>query len=189
MEQWNRILWSDETWVTSGYHKRCYVTRKAGEEVNKTCLRTSPPRKGGWMFWGSFHASSKGPCVKSEDSQCEDFPKGETSRPHGITETFPRTATALRTLMRCQITTFPFENLAIHYSPTHVVNIRPEALYEKMIECDKDQRRGKGGYCMEVGIFFDHVLRGLGFWTYTTGVRNRMRRDEDGIPGGEALGW
>ena len=38
MEQWNQILWSDETWVTSGYHKRCYVTRKAGEEVDETCL-------------------------------------------------------------------------------------------------------------------------------------------------------
>ena len=104
-------------------------------------------------------------------------------------ETFPKTASALRTLMRCQITTFPFENLAIHYSPTHVVNIRPDVLYEKMMGCDKDGRRGRGGYCMEVGIFFDHILQGLGFWTYTSGVRNRMRRDEDGIPGGEVLGW
>ena len=63
IEQWNRVLWSDETWVTSGYHKRCYVTRKAGEEIDDTCLKTSPPRKRGWMFWGSFHGSSKGPCL------------------------------------------------------------------------------------------------------------------------------
>lgn len=70
-----------------------------------------------------------------------------------------------------------------------MVGIQPGALYEKMMGCDQDGRRGRGGYCMEVGIFFDHVLRRLGFWTYTSGVRNRMRRDEDGIPGGEFLGW
>lgn len=102
-------------------------------------------------------------------------------------ETFPKTANALRTLMRCQITTFPFENLAIHYSPTHVVDIRPEVLYEKMMGVDQDGRRGRGGYCMEVGIFFDHMLRGLGFWTYTAGVRNRMRSNV--VPWGEFLGW
>jgi Transposase. len=63
IEQWNRILWSDKTWVTSGFHTRIWVTRKAGEELEETCLRTSPPRKRGWMFWGSFHGDSKGPCL------------------------------------------------------------------------------------------------------------------------------
>jgi hypothetical protein len=62
-EQWNQILWSDETWVTSGFHKRIYVTRKAGEELEETSLRTSPPKRCGWMFWGSFHGSTKGPCL------------------------------------------------------------------------------------------------------------------------------
>ena len=39
------------------------MTRKAGEELDETCLRTLPLRKRGWMFWGSFHASFKGPCL------------------------------------------------------------------------------------------------------------------------------
>lgn len=63
MEQWCRILWSDETWVSSGSHKRIFVTRKAGEELNETCLQPSLRRKNGWMFWGSFHGFSKGPCL------------------------------------------------------------------------------------------------------------------------------
>ena len=62
-EQWNRVLWTNETWVTSGIHTRIWVTRKAGEELDSTCLRESPPRKRGWMFWASFHANIKGPCL------------------------------------------------------------------------------------------------------------------------------
>ncbi|EED12610.1 transposable element tc3 transposase, putative [Talaromyces stipitatus ATCC 10500] len=62
-EQWNRILWSDETWVTSGFHTRIWVTRKAGEELEETCIRSSPARKRGWMFWATFHGNNKGPCL------------------------------------------------------------------------------------------------------------------------------
>ncbi|EED23145.1 transposable element tc3 transposase, putative [Talaromyces stipitatus ATCC 10500] len=62
-EQWNRILWSDETWVTSGFHTRIWVTRKAGEELEGTCIRSSPARKRGWMFWATFHGNNKGPCL------------------------------------------------------------------------------------------------------------------------------
>ncbi|KAI2845243.1 hypothetical protein CBS76997_10453 [Aspergillus niger] len=46
-----------------GFHKQIYVTRKAGEELDKTCLRTNPPRKRGWMFWASFYNNFKGPCL------------------------------------------------------------------------------------------------------------------------------
>lgn len=63
IEQWNQILWTDETWVTSGFHTRIWVTRKAGEELDPTCLHESPARKRGWMFWGSFHSNIKGPCL------------------------------------------------------------------------------------------------------------------------------
>lgn len=52
-----------ESWVTSGLHKQCYVTGKAGEKLDETCLRISPPRKRGCMFWGSIHASFKGSCL------------------------------------------------------------------------------------------------------------------------------
>jgi len=62
-EQWNKILWTDETWVTSKYHRRIYVTRKAGEEFDETCTRERHQRLGGWMFWGAFFDNQKGPSL------------------------------------------------------------------------------------------------------------------------------
>lgn len=96
----------------------------------------------------------------------------------------PKTAVALRTLMRCQITTFPYENLSVHYSPTHLVNIHPQVLYDKLMG---PENGGRGGYCMELSIFFYHVLRAIGFDVYMTGVRNRTRTN--GVPGGTYQGW
>ena len=49
-EQWETILWSDETWVNSSRHKRVYVTRRAHEEYDPTCIIPRLPAKGGWMF-------------------------------------------------------------------------------------------------------------------------------------------
>ncbi|PWY67884.1 arylamine N-acetyltransferase 2 [Aspergillus heteromorphus CBS 117.55] len=99
---------------------------------------------------------------------------------------FPKTYDSLRTLMRCQISRFPFENLSLHYSPAHNVSVSPGILYEKMMGPNRDGGTGKGGYCMELTIFFHHMLCGLGFQTYMTGVRNRPR--VDGVPGGEYTG-
>lgn len=98
--------------------------------------------------------------------------------------TFPKTADSLRILFRCQITTFPYENLSVHYSRTHQVNIQPDVLYTKMMGPNNN---GRGGYCMELSILFHHMLRGLGFHVYMTGVRNRTRTD--GVPQGEYQGW
>ncbi|EED14496.1 transposable element Tc1 transposase, putative [Talaromyces stipitatus ATCC 10500] len=63
IEQWNKILWTDETWVTSECHTRIYVTRTTGEEYDDTCLRSRRQRYWGWMFWGSIHGNTKGPCL------------------------------------------------------------------------------------------------------------------------------
>jgi len=60
-EQWSRILWTDETWVKGGHHRRQYVTRRQGEEWDPTCIVERHQRKRGWMFWGCFHGSTKGP--------------------------------------------------------------------------------------------------------------------------------
>ena len=40
---------------------------------------------------------------------------------------------------------------------------------------------------MESCIFFNHVLRKLGFEAYTTGARIRLR--EGGVPVGDYIGW
>jgi len=62
-EQWAEILWTDETWVTGGHHRRQYVTRRQGEEWDETCIVERHQRKHGWMFWGSFAGTRKGPGV------------------------------------------------------------------------------------------------------------------------------
>jgi hypothetical protein len=59
--QWDRVLWTDETWVNPGRHRKTWVTRKTGEELTPECVIDKIPRKIGWMFWGSFSGSLKGP--------------------------------------------------------------------------------------------------------------------------------
>jgi transposase len=62
-EQWTRILWSDETWVTGGRHRRKWVTCLPGESLDPTCLVDKVPKRRGWMFWGCFSGSEKGPAI------------------------------------------------------------------------------------------------------------------------------
>jgi hypothetical protein len=61
VEDWKNILWSDETWVTGGTHRRVYVTRRAHETLTPECVIERHQRKKGWMFWGSFSGIRKGP--------------------------------------------------------------------------------------------------------------------------------
>ena len=82
-----------------------------------------------------------------------------------------------------QLSTMPYENLSLHYSPDHQVRLDPQHLYEKLVTGGW----GRGGYCMEIAVFFNHILRGLGFEVYTAGARVRPR--VDGVPRGEYLGW
>lgn len=63
LEQWYQILWTDETWITGGRHTRTWVTRRAGEEWDPTCIVEKHQRKKGWMFWGCFHGNTLGPGI------------------------------------------------------------------------------------------------------------------------------
>ncbi|KAF2840448.1 hypothetical protein M501DRAFT_952820, partial [Patellaria atrata CBS 101060] len=58
--QWCTILWSDETWVNGTRHRKTWVTRQQGEELEDTCLVTKRRRNRGWMFWASFNGTTKG---------------------------------------------------------------------------------------------------------------------------------
>jgi hypothetical protein len=48
--QWDRVLWTDETWVNPGRHRKTGVTRKADEESTPECVIDKIPKKIGWMF-------------------------------------------------------------------------------------------------------------------------------------------
>lgn len=64
LDDWGPILWSDETWVTAGRHRKTWVTRRPDEAQDPTCIVEKVQRKGGWMFWGCFSLKfGKGPCL------------------------------------------------------------------------------------------------------------------------------
>jgi len=59
--QWAMVLFTDETWVNGTNHRKVYVTRRPGEELDPTCIRERIQRPKGWMFWGSIAGFQKGP--------------------------------------------------------------------------------------------------------------------------------
>jgi len=73
----------------------------------------------------------------------------------------------LRLLQIHQLSSIPFENLSLHYSPHHTVSIDADGLYEKLVK----NERGRGGYCMENNCFLGTVLRSLRFEIYSAGAR------------------
>src|ERR1700761_8016969 len=84
-----------------------------------------------------------------------------------------RDLTFLTALTTYTISTIPYENLTIHYSKSHTISLDPHVLFQKIVV----DGRGRGGYCMENSLFFNHILRGLGFRAFTVGVRIRHRVD------------
>jgi Transposase len=50
IDDWKKILWSDETWVNGNRHTKTYVTRRAGEEWDPTYIVERFQRRKGWMF-------------------------------------------------------------------------------------------------------------------------------------------
>lgn len=53
-EQWDKVLWTDETWVTGGRHTRTWVTRRAGEELDATCIVEKFKRRRDGCFGDAF---------------------------------------------------------------------------------------------------------------------------------------
>ncbi|RKF65520.1 transposable element tc3 transposase, partial [Golovinomyces cichoracearum] len=64
-EDWNNVLWSDETWVTDGRHRDVYVTRRPGDELEQTCIMDKMLKKTAWMFWGELLWRSNGDFICS----------------------------------------------------------------------------------------------------------------------------
>lgn len=68
IEQWLQILWTDESWVQPGRHRKVKVTRRKGEKLHRDCVEPRVQRKIGWMFWGSISGLGKGPGIFWEKS-------------------------------------------------------------------------------------------------------------------------
>jgi len=58
-EDWEPILFSDETWATNSNQWKKWLTIHDTEDPETWALIRQKPH--GWMFWGSFAGSTKGP--------------------------------------------------------------------------------------------------------------------------------
>jgi len=59
-EDWEKVLFSDETWATASPMWKKWVTIHDSEDIESFALVRKKPH--GWMFWGSFAGGQKGPC-------------------------------------------------------------------------------------------------------------------------------
>jgi len=85
----------------------------------------------------------------------------------------------LSALQRHMLASVPFENLDMHYSQQHHISINAEHLFNKIVRSGS----GRGGYCIENGVFLGTVLRSLGFEVTSVGARINLQShptiDED----------
>lgn len=58
-EDWEDILFSDETWATTSPMWKKWITIHDSEDAESFALVRTKPH--GWMFWGSFAGGRKGP--------------------------------------------------------------------------------------------------------------------------------
>ena len=86
----------------------------------------------------------------------------------------------LTTLQQHCLVAIPFENVSLHYSPTHSISLDPSYLFHKIVQ------RGRGGYCMENNTFLLTLLRSLGIPSYAVGAR--VSKAADGVGEGYG-GW
>ncbi|KAH7173291.1 arylamine N-acetyltransferase 4 [Fusarium flagelliforme] len=103
--------------------------------------------------------------------------------PHALRRNPQPSLMFLKALHTHSLATFPYENLSLHYNASHCIDLDPQYLFRKMVT----DNRGRGGFCMEIAILYNHVLRAIGFDAYTAGVRTRGRLE--GVPRGDYPGW
>ena len=131
------------------------------------------------MATGSIEATRHAPAYSSEQLQAYFALIGLPKQFWPAAQP-PSDLTLLTALHVYTISTIPYENVSLHYSPTREISLDPQRIYAKFT------RNGRGGYCFEHGIFFNHVLRAMGFSAYLSAVRIRLR--VDGVPVGEYTG-
>ncbi|ATY65459.1 N-acetyltransferase family [Cordyceps militaris] len=78
----------------------------------------------------------------------------------------------LQQLMLHHVARVPFENVGLHYNPTHRLSLALDDLFDKIVV------RSKGGYCLELNALFAAILRGLGYTVLTVGGRVRAGNDK-----------
>ncbi|CAN8104652.1 unnamed protein product [Discula destructiva] len=76
----------------------------------------------------------------------------------------PTLATLIQ-LQQHHIARVPFDSIGLHYSPTRLLSLDPEDLFQKIVV------KSRGGYCMEVNALFGNILKSLGYSITNVGGR------------------
>ncbi|KAJ7048239.1 hypothetical protein C8F01DRAFT_1193555 [Mycena amicta] len=72
----------------------------------------------------------------------------------------------LSLLMRLSLTTFPFENTAMHYTAEHTMDISYDGLFHRLV-AGTSAGSGAGSWCYGLNRLFFQMLRALGFRVYS----------------------
>lgn len=65
-EDWNRVVWTDESSFSTAGFGRVYVTRRPGEKYDQSCLVPKLRTHASWTIHGSISSLGKGPMVVME---------------------------------------------------------------------------------------------------------------------------
>jgi transposase/predicted SAM-dependent methyltransferase len=63
LDQWKRVIYSDEVWFQSGWHRMPYVHRFDDERYHPTAVIPQSGQRSGIMVWSCFCGDIKGPIV------------------------------------------------------------------------------------------------------------------------------
>lgn len=63
LDQWKRIIFSDEAWFCSGWHRMPYIHRFHDERYHETAVVGQSKQRSGIMVWACFCGNIKGPLI------------------------------------------------------------------------------------------------------------------------------
>ena len=89
LEDWKRVIWSDETLVIMGHRRGAVkIWSRNHEAVESTCIRRRWKGVQEFMFWASFSYDKKGPChiYMQETAQEKKLAEKEVERMNQLRE-------------------------------------------------------------------------------------------------------
>ncbi|PFH49728.1 hypothetical protein AMATHDRAFT_4662 [Amanita thiersii Skay4041] len=83
---------------------------------------------------------------------------------------FPITVENIERIVRLHMCTFPFENIPMHYTSKHMVDVDPQKVFTRLLD------EGKGSYCFGQNTVLLGILRGLGYRAYNAAARVNLEQ-------------
>ncbi|KAF6760664.1 arylamine N-acetyltransferase 1 [Ephemerocybe angulata] len=95
--------------------------------------------------------------------------------PEDVTR-IPRSIELVEKLIRHHLLTFPWDNVGMHYTEDHHMDVSPQGVYDLLV------RGGQGSYCFGQNTVLLGILRGLGYRAYSGAARTNQNWNRLGAP-------